>query len=86
MTISPNKTEYVLNEGEHVPDIICSAKCKPVCISNWIGPNEQIFPSYELSLQNIKRSQYGIYKCNATNVVSSMLSTDVTIIVNCEYI
>ncbi|XP_052062010.1 nephrin-like [Mytilus californianus] len=79
VVLSPNETSYTLNEDSHVPDITCTADCQPDCNLMWIRPNGQVDSNNILSLKEIQKNQAGTYQCNASNVVSNMVSADVTI-------
>ncbi|XP_063442431.1 carcinoembryonic antigen-related cell adhesion molecule 1-like [Mytilus trossulus] len=57
VTISPNKTEYVVNEGEHVHDINCSAEYGPSLVVLSPNKTEYVIKEHE-SLPDIS--------CNAT--------------------
>lgn len=75
-----------MKENESLPDISCNATCKPKCNGTWTIDTGE-FVSYDiLSFPTINRNQNGSYRCNISNSVSSIISTDVSVIVTCKYL
>jgi hypothetical protein len=85
MEISPPYTTYTVTETGSVNQITCTADCNPNCITTWTGPNLPAGSTSILNLQNIDRSQAGVYNCTAVNAISSLTLIKVNIIVNCKY-
>jgi len=83
--ITPPDTTYTVNERGSVNQINCTADCNPSCTTNWTGPNLPTGTTSILNLQNIDRSQAGVYNCTAFNETSSLTSIKVNVIVNCKY-
>jgi hypothetical protein len=83
--ISPPDTTYTVNETDSVNQINCTADCNPICTTTWTGPNLPAGTTSILSLQNISRSQAGVYNCTAVNEISSLTLIKVNVIVNCKY-
>ncbi|VDH93021.1 Hypothetical predicted protein [Mytilus galloprovincialis] len=82
VVLSPNETKYEIKENESLQtSISCTATCQPPCVGTWTIHTGE-FVSYDnLSLPAIKRNQTGFYRCNISNIVSSMTSMDVSVIV-----
>ena len=80
--ISPPDTTYTVNETDSVNQINCTADCNPSCTTTWTGPNLPAGTTSILSLQNIDRSQAGVYNCTAVNAISSLTLIKVNVIVN----
>jgi hypothetical protein len=83
--ISPPDTTYTVNETGSVNQITCTADCIPSCTTTWTGPNSTAGNTSILNLQNIDRSQAGVYNCTAVNAISSLTLIKVNVIVNCKY-
>jgi hypothetical protein len=83
--ISPPDTTYTVNETDSVNQINCTADCIPSCTTTWTGPNLSADTTSILNLQNINRSQAGVYNCTAVNEISSLTLIKVNVIVNCKY-
>jgi hypothetical protein len=83
--ISPPDTTYTVNETGSVNQITCTADCIPSCTTTWTGPNLTAGTTSILNLQNIDRSQAGVYNCTAVNAISSLTLIKVNVIVNCKY-
>jgi hypothetical protein len=83
--ISPPDTTYTVNETGSVNQITCTADCIPSCTTTWTGPNSTAGNTSILNLQNIDRSQAGVYNCTAVNAISSLTLIKVNAIVNCKY-
>ncbi|XP_021352863.1 carcinoembryonic antigen-related cell adhesion molecule 1-like [Mizuhopecten yessoensis] len=81
VTLSPPGTTYTRNEGDTLPDITCTADCRPDCIFVWTKPDNTNFTaSAVLSLGQLDRSERGTYRCTARNGVREMTTaTSVTI-------
>ena len=85
IVISPPDNTYTVTETGSVNQITCTADCNPSCITTWTGPNLPAGSTYILNLQNIDRSQEGVYNCAAVNEISSLTLNKVNVIVNCKY-
>jgi hypothetical protein len=83
--ISPPNTTYTVNETGSVNQITCTADCNPYCTTNWTGPDLYAGSTSILNIQNIDRSQAGVYTCIAFNEISSLTLINVNVIVNCKY-
>ena len=64
---------------------MCTADCNPSCTTTWTGPNLPASSTSILNLQNIDRSQAGVYNCTAVNEISSLTLIKVNVIDNCKY-
>ncbi|XP_021343376.1 basement membrane-specific heparan sulfate proteoglycan core protein-like isoform X2 [Mizuhopecten yessoensis] len=81
ISLSPPDTVYTRNEGDRLPDITCTADCRPSCIFIWTKPDFTNFTaSAVLSLGQLDRSEHGTYRCTARNDVGES-STAVVIAV-----
>jgi hypothetical protein len=83
--ISPPDTTYTFTETGSVNQITCTADCNPSCTTTWTGPNLPAGSTSIMNLQNIDRSQAGVYNCTAVNEISSLTLIKVNVIVNCKY-
>ncbi|XP_021372040.1 hemicentin-1-like isoform X2 [Mizuhopecten yessoensis] len=81
VTLSPPGTTYTRTEGDTLPDITCTADCRPGCTFVWTKPDNTNFTaSAVLSLGQLDRSEHGTYRCTARNVVGeSTTTTSVTV-------
>ncbi|XP_069119324.1 peroxidasin-like, partial [Argopecten irradians] len=83
VALSPPDTTYTRTEGDTLPDITCTADCRPDCTFVWTRPDNTNFTvSSVLSLGQLDRSDYGKYKCIATNLVGES-STTLNIHITC---
>ncbi|XP_021340239.1 hemicentin-1-like [Mizuhopecten yessoensis] len=74
--LSPSDTTYTRNEGDTLPDITCTADCRPGCTFAWTKPdNTKFTASAVLSLGQLDRSEHGTYRCTSWNVVGTSIST-----------
>ncbi|XP_033758290.1 hemicentin-1-like [Pecten maximus] len=70
IALSPPDTTYTRTEGDMLPDITCTADCRPACTFVWTRPDNTIFTLPPvLSLGQLDRSERGTYRCTARNVV-----------------
>ncbi|XP_021357371.1 carcinoembryonic antigen-related cell adhesion molecule 5-like [Mizuhopecten yessoensis] len=70
ITLSPPDTTYTRTEEDTLPDITCTADCRPDCTFVWTKPDNTNFTaSAVLSLGQLDRLEHGTYKCTARNVV-----------------
>ncbi|XP_021358583.1 carcinoembryonic antigen-related cell adhesion molecule 5-like [Mizuhopecten yessoensis] len=73
VTLSPPDTFYTRNEGDTLPDITCTAGCRPGCTFVWTKLDYTNLPaSAVLSLRQLDRSEHGTYRCTARNVVREL--------------
>ncbi|XP_033758279.1 hemicentin-2-like [Pecten maximus] len=81
ITLSPTDTTYTRTEGDTLPDITCTADCRPGCTFVWTRPDNTNFTvSPVLSLGQLDRSEHGTYRCTARNVGGeSTIITSVTV-------
>ncbi|XP_033758298.1 contactin-1-like [Pecten maximus] len=81
IVLSPPVTTYTRTEGDTLPDITCTADCRPGCTFVWTRPDNTNFTvSPVLSLGQLDRSEHGTYRCTARNIVGeSTLITSVTV-------
>lgn len=84
--LSPNQTSLLVNVGSDVPNIKCKANCQPDCSLTWISPNGHEESTDILIIKNIQINQTGMYKFNASNEVSHMVSAGLTITIVCMYL
>ncbi|XP_069119316.1 peroxidasin homolog [Argopecten irradians] len=86
IALSPPDTTYTRTEGDTLPDITCTADCRPDCTFVWTRPDNTNFTvSPVLSLGQLDRSEHGTYRCIARNVVGeSAIVTSVICTINCE--
>ncbi|XP_021372497.1 carcinoembryonic antigen-related cell adhesion molecule 1-like [Mizuhopecten yessoensis] len=76
VTLSPHDTFYTRTEGDTLPDITCTADCRPGCTFVWTKPDNTNFTaSAVLSLGQLDRSEHGTYRCTARNVVGELTTT-----------
>ncbi|XP_033744309.1 hemicentin-1-like [Pecten maximus] len=69
LILSPPETKYTRTEGDTLPDITCTADCRPGCTFVWTRPDNTIFTvSPVLSLGQLDISEHGTYRCTARNV------------------
>ncbi|XP_021363703.1 carcinoembryonic antigen-related cell adhesion molecule 5-like [Mizuhopecten yessoensis] len=81
VTRSPPDTTYTTTEGDALPDITCTADCRPGCTFVWTRPDNTNFPaSAVLSLGQLDRSERGTYRCTARNVVRELTTATSVII------
>ncbi|XP_021339867.1 carcinoembryonic antigen-related cell adhesion molecule 5-like [Mizuhopecten yessoensis] len=85
VTLFPPDTTYTRTEGDTLPDITCTADCRPDCTFVWTKPDNTNFTvSPVLSLGQLGRSEHGTYSCPARNVVETSKTTT-NVIVQCKY-
>ncbi|CAG2238576.1 unnamed protein product [Mytilus edulis] len=82
--LTPNETSLLVNVGSDIQNIKCKADCHPDCTLTWISPNGHEESTDILTIKNIQINQTGMYKCNASNEVSHMVSAGVTITIVCS--
>ncbi|XP_052063079.1 carcinoembryonic antigen-related cell adhesion molecule 1-like [Mytilus californianus] len=83
VNISPSTQTYTVSEATgRVGPITCSADCKPYCTMTWSGPNLPAGTTSVLNLSNIDRNQAGNYQCIGANIVGSLTSVTILIIVH----
>ncbi|XP_069119326.1 carcinoembryonic antigen-related cell adhesion molecule 5-like [Argopecten irradians] len=76
IVLSPPDTTYTRTEGDTLPDIICTADCRPDCTFVWTRPDNTNFTvSPVLSLGQLDRSEYGTHRCTARNGVGESTVT-----------
>ncbi|XP_033758259.1 uncharacterized protein LOC117340604 [Pecten maximus] len=81
--VSPPDTIYTRTEGDTLPDITCTADCRPGCTFVWTRPDNTNFTvSPVLSLGQLDRSEHGTYRCTARNVVGE---STITISITVQY-
>ncbi|XP_060066961.1 hemicentin-2-like [Ylistrum balloti] len=70
ISLSPSRSTYTENEGYPLPRITCSADCSPECNYIWSKQNEgNITVGSSLVLEQLNRSEHGLYICTARNEV-----------------
>ncbi|XP_069115250.1 hemicentin-2-like isoform X2 [Argopecten irradians] len=75
VTLTPSDRTYTMKEGDTLPDITCTADCRPGCTFVWTRPDNTNFTvSPVLSLGQLDRSEHGTYRCTARNVVEESIS------------
>ncbi|VDI00568.1 CD22 antigen [Mytilus galloprovincialis] len=79
VTISPAAPVINATENTTVENIRCTALCWPECSFIWTGPSGFISYGDILRLSNIQRSNSGLYRCQATNVVGTNYSNFIDI-------
>ncbi|XP_033758634.1 titin-like [Pecten maximus] len=68
LILSPQETKYTRIKGDTLPDITCTADCRPGCTFVWTRPDNTNFTvSPVLSLGQLDRSEHGTYRCTARN-------------------
>ncbi|XP_033758257.1 titin-like [Pecten maximus] len=68
LILSPQETKYTRIKGDTLPDITCTADCRPGCTFVWTRPDNTNFTvSPVLSLGQLDRSEHGTYRCTASN-------------------
>ncbi|XP_033758556.1 uncharacterized protein LOC117340884 isoform X3 [Pecten maximus] len=68
MSLSPPTTSYTMTEGSTLPDITCTADCRPGCTFVWTRQDNITFTlSPVLSLGHLDISEQGTYTCSARN-------------------
>ncbi|XP_069109389.1 roundabout homolog 1-like [Argopecten irradians] len=72
---------HTRTEGDTLPDITCTADCRPDCTFVWTRPDNTNFSvSPVLSLGQLDRSEHGTYRCTARNEVGeSTISIIITV-------
>ncbi|XP_021366343.1 uncharacterized protein LOC110458766 [Mizuhopecten yessoensis] len=76
VTLFPSNTTYIRTEGDTLPDITCTADCRPSCTFVWTKlDNTNFTTSAVLSLGQLDRSEHGTYRCTARNVVRELTTT-----------
>ncbi|XP_021368370.1 carcinoembryonic antigen-related cell adhesion molecule 5-like [Mizuhopecten yessoensis] len=85
VSISPPDNTYTRTEGDTLPDITCTADCRPGCTFVWTKPDNTNFTaSAVLSLGQLDRSEHGTYRCTARNVAGESTTTT-SVIVTVQY-
>ncbi|XP_069119318.1 peroxidasin homolog [Argopecten irradians] len=70
IALTPPDTTYTRREGDTLPDITCTADCRPDCTFVWTRPDNTNFTVPPvLSLGQLDRSERGTYKCTARNII-----------------
>ncbi|XP_021366345.1 hemicentin-2-like, partial [Mizuhopecten yessoensis] len=73
VTLSPSAIYYTKTEGDTLPDITCTAECRPDCTFVWTKPDNSNFTASDvLSLGQLDRSEHGTYICTARNVAGEL--------------
>ncbi|XP_069125341.1 carcinoembryonic antigen-related cell adhesion molecule 5-like [Argopecten irradians] len=81
LALSPPDTTYTRTEGDTLPDITCTADCRPGCTFVWTRPDNTNFTvSSVLSLGQLDRSEHGTYRCTARNDVRESTITNSVIV------
>jgi len=83
--ISPQDNTYTVTVTDSINQITCIADCNPRCTTTWTEPNLPVGSTSILNLQNIDRSQAGVYNCTAVNEINSLTLIKVNVFVNCKY-
>ncbi|XP_021358581.1 intercellular adhesion molecule 5-like [Mizuhopecten yessoensis] len=82
-SLSPSVTSYTRTDGDTLPDITCITDCRPGCTIVWTKPdNTNLTASPVLSLGQLDRSEQGMYRCTAWNVIGT---SNITTSVNVQY-
>ncbi|XP_021354371.1 uncharacterized protein LOC110450902 [Mizuhopecten yessoensis] len=72
IALSPVDVTYTVDEGDTLPDITCTAGCRPGCTFVWTKPDNNSFTSSAvLSLGQLDRSENGTYQCTAQNTIGT---------------
>ncbi|ELU16509.1 hypothetical protein CAPTEDRAFT_185471 [Capitella teleta] len=85
LTIAPGSSSVELNEGDTLPDRVCSANCEPSCSFTWHFNSEDgdvVENSDTLSMQNVQRGKHGSYFCKASNEIHPSAHDNFALIVN----
>ncbi|ELT87565.1 hypothetical protein CAPTEDRAFT_190871, partial [Capitella teleta] len=85
LSIMPGSSSVELNEGDDLPDRVCSANCEPSCSFTWHFNSEDgdgVENSDTLSMQNIQRGKHGSYFCKASNEIHPSAHNNFDLIVN----
>ncbi|XP_021340455.1 hemicentin-1-like [Mizuhopecten yessoensis] len=73
VTLSPSAIYYTKTERDTLPDITCTADCRPGCTFVWTKLDNPIFTASDvLSLGQLDRSEHGTYICTARNVAGEL--------------
>ena len=88
--IVPDQSYYIVNEGDGLHDVDCTADCFPTCTYSWQKQGQAEPVSRNASLQfgnNIRREYAEVYTCTARNPeISTKSSTvQITLVVRCKY-
>ncbi|XP_069109385.1 carcinoembryonic antigen-related cell adhesion molecule 5-like [Argopecten irradians] len=76
LALLPSDTTYIRTEGDTLPDITCTANCRPDCTFVWTRPDNTNFTvSPVLFLGQLDRSEHGTYRCTARNVAGESTIT-----------
>ncbi|KAJ8317808.1 hypothetical protein KUTeg_004640, partial [Tegillarca granosa] len=66
IALLPKETSYVLDAGQNLPDITCTADCGTnSCTYKWKHNTRKFSNRPMLILKNVQKSETGIYECNA---------------------
>ncbi|KAJ8317807.1 hypothetical protein KUTeg_004639 [Tegillarca granosa] len=72
MALLPKETSYVLDAGQNLPDITCTADCGTnSCTYKWKHNTREFSNGPMLLLKNVQKSETGIYECNAQDDTGS---------------
>ncbi|ELT91319.1 hypothetical protein CAPTEDRAFT_227099 [Capitella teleta] len=85
LSITPGSSSVELNEGDNLPDRVCSANCEPSCSYTWHFNSEDggvVENSDTLSMQNVQRGKHGSYFCKASNEIHPSAHDNFDLIVN----
>ncbi|ELU18137.1 hypothetical protein CAPTEDRAFT_229386 [Capitella teleta] len=85
LSITPGSSSVELNEGDNLPDRVCSANCEPSCLFTWHFNSEDggvVENSDTLSMQNVQRGEHGSYFCKASNGIQPSAHDNFKLIVN----
>ncbi|XP_033759002.1 cell adhesion molecule 2-like [Pecten maximus] len=85
VSLSTPGDTFTGNEGDTLPDITCTADCRPGCTFVWTRPDNTNFTvSPVLSLGQLDRSEQGTYVCTARNDIGESNKT-YSLYVRCKY-
>uniref|UniRef100_X1ZS64 Ig-like domain-containing protein n=1 Tax=Capitella teleta TaxID=283909 RepID=X1ZS64_CAPTE len=85
LSITPGSSSVELNEGDDLPDRVCSANCEPSCSFSWHFNSEDgdVVENLDtLSMQNVQRRKHGSYFCKASNEIHPSAHDNFDLIVN----
>ncbi|KAJ8315970.1 hypothetical protein KUTeg_005984 [Tegillarca granosa] len=72
IALLPKETSYVLDAGQNLPEITCTADCGTnSCTYKWKHNTLEFSNGPMLILKNVQKSETGIYECNAQDDLGS---------------
>ena len=89
VSVTPSHSTYVVNDGEVLDDITCTAKCVPSCTYEWKKNGTCFRTEQILSLGQLTRSDSGVYTCSVEHTDDNLQvsqTIDVTVNVRCKYV